>query len=369
MKIYIAKYYCAILVVIVYCLTMFSGFSQSKLSDGLKIESNYHQGIILPEFGLLTPIEEDYRRSVEFSLFKQSSVKNYWQQLYNYPEQGLSFYYTSLGHNKVLGQMIGVDYFFRITFLDKNRFKVFNQTGIGLNYVNKRFDEIKNPLNTAISSHYNAHFNLRFGTCYKLSNKYDFNFGVSFDHISNANFSHPNIGVNSVSLFTGMAYDFGSSFEQKSFVVPDHERKINAEIITEIGGWHLDEPKDKYYIIPALTAEFTHETFRLIHFGLGADLIYDETIGVEFEKQGIEFNNSENYLLGVHLSQSLAYNKFRFVTQEGYYLIMPEELVKKQFYHRILFKYYLNTHVSLHLAFKSYLQDLKYVSIGVGYKI
>jgi len=342
---------------------------QTDFSKGLKLDVNYHQGIILPEFGLLTPIEEDYRRSIEFSLLKQTSGKNYWQQIYNYPEQGLSIYYTSLGHNQVLGQLVGLDYFFRIYFIDKNRFKLFNQTGFGVNYVNRTFDEIENPFNTAISSHFNVHFNFRVGSSYYITNKNALNFGFSFNHISNANFSHPNIGVNSISLFSGITHDFGTSKEKESFIIPVHHRKLNFEILTDIGWKHLDQPTDKYYIITSLTTELTHEAFRLIHFGVGTDLFYDETIDLEFKKQGKESNAYDNYLIGIHLSQSIVYNKFRFIAQEGYYLRTPKELNKKMFYHRVIFKYFIKSEVSVQLTFNSYLQDLKYVAIGLGYKL
>ncbi|PCI96120.1 MAG: hypothetical protein COB15_11385 [Flavobacteriales bacterium] len=369
MKGFITKYACLVFFLFAQYVLVNSLNAQTKFSDGLKIESNYHQGNIIPEFGLLDPIEEDYRRSIEFNLFKKGRNDNYWAQIYNYPEHGLSFFYTSLGHDEVLGRAIGIDYFFRINFFEIKNLKIFNQTGFGINYVNRKLDSISNPYNIAISSYFNFHFNLRLGGTYYLAENYGINIGLSFDHISNANLSHPNIGVNSISLFGGVVYDVGSNREKELFLIPAHQSKTTIDLITELGWMHLDKPRDKYYFTPSISLDLSHETFRLIHFGIGTDFFYDETIKVDYENQSKDFQSFNSLLGGIHLSQSIVYDKFRFILQEGYYLVLPEELDKQKQYHRVLFKYYLKQNISTHLSFKTYLQDLKYVSLGFGYKI
>ena len=164
-------------------------YGQTKIKDGVTLNLNYHQGVILPEFDLLKYIDEDNTRTIEVALGKRTLGKNNGQHLYNYPAFGVSFYYTSLGHKKVLGSILGLDYFVKANLIEKNKFAFFGQSAIGLNYLSKIQDPIDNPLNTSMGSHFNFHFNLRFGVNLSGSKRLAISLGPSFDHFSNANLS------------------------------------------------------------------------------------------------------------------------------------------------------------------------------------
>ena len=99
-------------------------FGQNKFTDNLFINSNYAIGYILPEYQFLNYVVSDYARSYELSFTKETSGKNEWEQLYNFPGYGLRFLYSDLGSPEILGKLYGLYPYFNITFLNLKKFKI-----------------------------------------------------------------------------------------------------------------------------------------------------------------------------------------------------------------------------------------------------
>ena len=350
------------------CTNLSDLLAQSKLKDGWNLNINYHNGAIIPEFDLLDNIEEDNTNTFEISLSKRSIGKKVGQQLYNYPENGVSIYYSSLGHQEVLGSILGVDYFFKAYFIEKNRFSFYGQSGIGINYLSKIQDPIDNPLNTAMSSHINFHFNFRFGMKISVLEKLSINLGPSFDHFSNANLKYPNRGINAVAVVGGVTYHFGKEIEKPEKKVGVFERKTAVELMTNFGFKHVKNPIDTYRSTPSILLELNNTTFRFLSLGIGTELRYDASVKPYLESEGIAYNSIFSYQAGIYISQAFVYEKFNFVLQEGWFFLLAEELDEKNFYNRILFKYHIRPKLSLHLSLTAHLQELKYVGVGIGYK-
>ena len=85
--------------------------SQSKFTDNSNIMVNFHSGYSLPEYKFISALTEDYIRSLEICFTKIGYGKNIWQQYYNYPEQGLSLLYSTLGNNDIFGKELALTYF------------------------------------------------------------------------------------------------------------------------------------------------------------------------------------------------------------------------------------------------------------------
>ncbi len=350
------------------CFIAIDLHAQFHLKDGLNLNFNYHQGIIIPEFDLLTHIEEDNTQTFEVSLSKRTLGKNNGQHLYNYPEFGASFYYTSLGHHRVLGSIVGLDYFIKVNLAEKNKLSFYGQTGIGMNYLSKIQDPVDNPLNTSMGSHFGFHFNLRFGTTLFLSKKLAINLGPSFDHFSNANIKFPNRGINAVAFFGGMTYHFGEEIEkpEKGFIA--YERKTNIEVITNFGFKHVTFPTDTYHGTPSLLIELNNNTLQFLRLGVGAEIVYDASVKPKLEFKGVTYKNIYSYQSGIYISQAFVYEKFNFVLQEGWHFLLAKELGRENLYNRVLFKYHFHPKFSTHISLTGHLQNLEYVGVGVGYK-
>src|SRR3989338_779740 len=175
--------------------------SQGKFSDNLKVIVNYLQGFGLPEYSALNYAFNDYARGLDVAVVKERSGKDMYERLYNYPENGVAFFYLTLGNKDILGEAIGVNYLFRLNIVEHKRFRLYNRMVIGLAYLTKKHHFTDNPMNVVIGSHINIHYNCRFGASYRITDRIELDAGASFDHFSNGNTAEPNIGLNYLTFY------------------------------------------------------------------------------------------------------------------------------------------------------------------------
>ena len=82
----------------------------------------------------------------------------------------------------------------------------------------------------------------------------------------------------------------------------------------------------------------------------------------------IEFKDVDAFLLGVHFNQTLNYDRFSFTLQEGFYLNRDHEIDDIVMYNRVIFNYYLSKKISLIMALRTYLHDLRYLEPGITFR-
>ncbi len=343
--------------------------SQNKFSDNLKFSGNYHCGVNIPEYSFFTYISDSYVQSADLCLIKETSGKNLWEDLYNYPEHGLSVFFTTLGNNKIFGQELSCNYFFKLNFIYTARFRLYSRFGTGMGYVNRTFDAQSNYLNVAIGSHFNIHFNARVGAEWKVSKRFDAGFGVSFDHLSNANSTPVNLGINSATLFAGMSCVLGQRTEKISVYREKHVPENAMEVVSLLGGKVIRNSSigSKYFGVLGLSLEMRRSFFRGVHFGFGADVSYDTSIETARLSEGKTYRPYQSWQTGIHLSQSFVYNRFSVTIQEGFYVGLQNTIYHKAMYNRGIIKYQVSDHFSVRLTMRSHLHILDFPEIGFGY--
>ncbi|MBL4708060.1 MAG: acyloxyacyl hydrolase [Flavobacteriales bacterium] len=350
------------------CLSL-SGLAQSDFFNNTAVNVGFHQGALLPEYQFINYLSQDYTRSFDLSFVKETTGNNSWEQIYNYPSFGFSFFYSTLGNDDVFGQEYAFTPFFRINLLNRPKFKIYNQTGLGFGYVTKKFDLVDNYQNVAVGSHGNFHFNVRIGTKIQLFQNASLLAGVSLDHFSNANTSEPNLGLNYLSYFFGLEIPLGKKDELLKNELPPKEKVIQNELIYSFGGKHSRSLSSKYYFTSSLSFEKRKSFFRALHLGIGADLFYDTSIKNQLEGNSETFKSYYKFQTGLHISQSIIYDKFSFTLQEGIYLGLTERVEKYVMYNRGIIKYWVTDQFSVRLSMKSHLHILDYPEIGIGIKL
>lgn len=344
--------------------------AQEKFSDNLKVQANYHYGFVLPEYTFVSHVVDRPVQSLDVSFMKERTGRDAYERLYNYPEQGVAFFFTSLGNKDVFGHAFALNYFFRINMVDRKRFKMYNRMGIGLGYLTKVHHLYDDPtaMNVAIGSHVNIHFNCRFGARYQFSNKMNANLGVSFDHYSNANTSEPNIGINLLTGYVGMSYLLGKALERDESELPEYQRKWSFETFMSVGGKHTRAFSNRYYFTASTSTQAVYELFRGFHLGAGADIFFDGSTKSQLTDAELSYSPEQSFQTGVHISQIIAYRNFRFALQEGFYIGLGDPVNHKRMYNRGVLQYYINKQWSVRLAMKSHLHILDYPELGVGFK-
>jgi len=345
-------------------------FGQARFSDNLKISGNYHFGVNLPEYDFFTYLTEDFVQSADLCIVKETSGKNIWEDLYNYPEHGMSLFYTTLGNNAVYGQELSLNYFFKLNAIRTNRFKLYNRLGFGLGYVNRKFDAQSNYLNVAIGSHFNIHFNARLGAEFIINKKLEAGFGISFDHLSNANTSATNLGINTTTLFAGMSYMLRERTEKVKVEKTKHKPSNKLEIVSLIGGKVIRNSSfvSSYYGVFGISVEGFRDIFRGFHIGVGTDIFYDTSIKTSLTSIGEPYQGFMSWQTGIHVSQSIVYNRFSVTIQEGFYVGLRNHIYDKVMYNRGIIKYRITDHFTVRLTMKSHLHILDFPEFGFGYR-
>lgn len=343
--------------------------AQTSYTDNLHLTADYHRGYVLPEYKYSLFIAKKYVHSASLSLTKKTTGKNDWEQLYHYPEFGFTVFFSTLGNQEVNGSELALFPYFNLPVYSRKRFCIFNRTGIGIGYVTRKFDLDNNYQNIAVGSHFNMHFNNRFGLSFRVMDKIDLEAGISFDHFSNANMQEPNLGLNYVTSFLGAGYRLGESSTRQKHELQPHKKDSWFELVLSIGGKHTRAFQSTFFYTFSVSAEYKWEPFRVFRAGIGADLFYDSSTETEMEALNLtHYEKSDNFRTGIHLSEEIVYNRFSIIIQEGIYLVLTDRVNQNIMYNRGIVKYRIREHFFIGISMKSHLHILDYPEIGFGYR-
>ena len=117
---------------LLFCLTAFYLVNaQSTLRDNLSMRLDAHYGFILPEYSNFNLLINKPSSGFEFSIEKKTTGKTFWEQVYKYPEFGLTFFFITLGNKDVLGNELAIYPYVKTFLIRKERFQLINQFGLG----------------------------------------------------------------------------------------------------------------------------------------------------------------------------------------------------------------------------------------------
>jgi hypothetical protein len=333
------------------------------------VTAYYHFGYVLPEYSNFLYIVNKPVQGLSVNFSKKTRGSNDWETIYNYPEYGFSFYYSTLGNNDIHGREFAINPFFRMNIISRHQFNFFNETAFGLGYITKTFSE-KNYLNIAVGSHLNLHFALKFGANYKIADKLQLNAGIGFDHFSNANTRNPNLGINWVSSFAGVSYALGTETPTQDNGLTPHSRSFQYELIYSFGGKKSRGvlQSDLFYT-SSLTFEGKWAVTRAIRLGVGADLFYDPSAKSEMAAlDKFNYKTSNDFRTGIHFSQEFVYSRLSLILQEGFYFGLTDAVNNNVMYNRGIVRFQIKKWMFIQLAMKSHLNILDYPELGLGMK-
>jgi hypothetical protein len=341
---------------------------KSKLKD-LRFQSEYQYGYILPEYSNLNYLIDAPVQAFNFSVIKQSIGKTEWEELYKYPQFGLSFFYTTLGNDEVHGREWAIYPFFRFNLIQYKRFSWFLQTGIGFGRVSKKFDLVDNYLNITTGSKNNIHYNLKSGFEFKISDLLRINAGVGLDHFSNGNTKEPNLGLNSLTSIIGFSIQPYKSSEKIKNEFSKHEVRNRPELSVRFGGKRARALASQYFNTATVSFAVHRNIYRAFHLGVGIDGFYDSSTETEMiaAKSG-PYKSSNDFQTGISISQSIVYNKLRVIFQEGIYVGLAYKVKRHPIYTRGTVSYQITDPLAVSISMKSHLHVLDYPEIGINYR-
>jgi len=340
--------------------------------------------------------------ALELRLGWQSTGRQMWQQLHNYPVYGLGVFAGSMGESdldSIMGTPSALYFFFGAPWARFGRFTFMTDLAIGLSYDFNPYDREDNPANVAIGSRVNLYFNFNALLMYQLSQRLDLTLGYNLIHFSNGRTYTPQTGLNLGGLNLGAKYNFNPVKNYTKYTRPDYQPPIRPEFIkdpkpeferygelqfTVAGGTVLTEPgevkdsdgvpdstglQNRYYT-STISLEYAYLVARKVKLDLGLDGFYDgslENFINDQAPQDVGFGGK--VMLGTHIGMQYRIERFAFYYALGAYLY-KETHTRGSWYMRAGGRIGLTDDLDIHVALKTRNGGIAdWIEWGMAYKL
>ncbi|MDQ3191628.1 MAG: acyloxyacyl hydrolase, partial [Bacteroidota bacterium] len=327
-----------------------------------------HYGFIMVHRDNMSHLVKGHPMMVELSISKPTFGKSQWEQVYNFPELGVSFLYAGLENKKQLGPVYAIFPYinFKLNQSDFCNFRL--RIGSGIGYFPVTFDVLNNHKNLAISSHLNGAVNFLFLNRIRLTNKMSLENGIAFTHFSNGAYKMPNLGINIVTVNSGLSLLIGDATKTptKGLLLP-HSKSLDYGIIGTVGIKALEAEGKKYPV-------YTFRTFidKSISYkssvGAGLDLGYNTSIIDRLVYDNIIVTKKTSIIQpGVNLAYTVKINNLSLFINKGIYLNRID-VRSGIFYHRLGIRYKFNNRLIANVSLKTHFGIADHFEYGLGYK-
>jgi hypothetical protein len=361
--------------IIIFCFSFFISFSQEKAATYLDVQlfrGNVYKHT--DDIGhLITRHPDGFMLSYNWKTFG----KKEWQQVYNYPEYGISYHYLDF-KNRYLGvnQAIGVHYNFYF-FNRQLMLRISQGIGMTSNPYDKENNNKNNAFGTKIMD--NNYFLLQ----YKKENIFDkigFQAGFMLTHFSNGRFKAPNSGINTFAFNVGLNYNFAEKQEFIKDSLPSKETykgkiKYNIAFRTGISEGPVPHLGQRQFYHIGLYAD--KRIGRKSALQLGTDVFfsrylqdYIKFVSVAFEPTHDSYTKADTDYkrVGLFIGHELFINKFSIETQLGYYVYKPFNY-ETDIYQRVGVKYYIYKNIFSGVGLKTHGGRAEAIEATIGIRL
>lgn len=338
--------------------------------------SNYNYNFELSS-GLAQIIKHHPDMSYVVNKYPNLNIKYGFQSLidkrYNFPEYGFAYTTGNLQNKDLLGNMHAFYGYISAYKIKNNNFKLAYTTSLGIGYFTKCFDSESNVNNIVIGSKINVYVGFSVQTEYRLYKKVYGLVNIGLVHSSNGSFKQPNLGLNFVSLNTGIKYRFKekpiiSTKNNDNNDISDsiEKKKKGIQLVYAAGVKEIQPPTGQKFFVSNLSIFFYKQKNFKRRFGAGFDFMYNEALYKQFT-DSVNLKIKHASRIGVFLSHEYIINKFTVVTQLGTYLYTISKPLWPV-YTRIGLRYNITKTVSASVSLKSHMGVADYIEWGIGYR-
>jgi len=363
-------------IVFLFCFPFLLSFSQEKAST--YFDAQLFRGTIYKHkediSHLITGHPDGFLLSYNWKTFG----KKEWQQVYNYPDYGVSYHYLDF-KNQFLGvnHAFGVHYNF---YFFKRHLMLRVSQGIGI--TSNPYDKQNNNKNNAFGTRLmdNNYFLLQ----YKKENiidKIGIQAGFMLTHFSNGRFKSPNSGINTFTFNVGLNYNFNDKAQE--FIVDSlpsktnfKERiKYNIAFRTGISEGPVPHLGQRQFYHIGLYAD--KRIGRKSAIQLGTDVFFSRYLLDYIKFVSVAFpENSSSYTaadtdyrrVGLFVGHELFISNLSIETQLGYYVYKPFKY-ESDLYQRIGAKYYIYKNIFTGVGLKTHGGRAEAIEATIGVRL
>ena len=370
---------------ILFCLLtllLMGNAAEAQLSHrNYEIEARAHYGFMYFQNDQYHSALGRYRRhtpAFEFSLHRNTYGEHRWEVLHNYPSIGLTFYYSGFGNDSIsaeLGRVFALYPFINFPFSPNENSRLSFKFGVGLSYLTNKFDPKENFHNYAIGSHIDAAINLSFEYRQRLFNRLHWVTSFGLTHFSNGSTKIPNMGINVLSVATGLSWylappkaqidkklrprNYIFEFDGKQHFVTDYQYTVGFKDISQEYGTH------QYFLVHDLAANFMFQLSEIHRLGLCLELVYDNSDKIIKPEWDIYLKP------GLMVTYEILFDRLSFIFNLGMRNNVPlnSKIFGILIYQKMAARYYFTENLFATIAFTTYDIKADLISVGVGYHI
>jgi len=347
------------------------GKAQDSVRCGSWVSVNAHYGFIMPAYKSSTYyLLKGHCPGFEIDYLLKMPSERQWVCTYHYPEIGYAFFFSGLGNPNELGNMYGI-YPFVNFHLNRNcKERLYFRMGIGIGYLPITFDQQTNHKNEMIGAHINAMVNMRLTYHFYLSDNMRIETGLGATHCSDGSFKTPNLGINLLTLNTGLSYCFNNKKMLPATFDMDtsFHKHYSNELFIGFGASETEPPGGCKYGAVTVTYDIYHVISRKSKLGLGTDMYYNGA-NIARMKPDVNLTPVQNFQMGIKGSYELCVGKFAMPLEQGFYLYNKSKFNGNNFeYNRIGVRYYATKHLAASITLLTHYASADYIEWGAGYR-
>jgi hypothetical protein len=349
-------------------------FSQSQ-SDAYYLDVQGFRGNIFRHTQEVSHLATGHPDGFLVSINKKSSGKKEWQQVYGYPDYGISFQAIDFKNN-YLGKNYAIGLHYNFYFLKRHLlFRVSQGIGFTTNPYNK---ETNNKNNAFGSKFLDNNYILLQYQKQNLLGPIGFQTGFMLTHFSNARFKAPNSGINSYSFTLGLNYNFIKSKSIIKDSLPNSKSfaekiKYNLAFRTGISEAPVVGIGQRQFYHIGLYADKRFNRKSAIQ--LGTDVFFSRYLKDYIQFSSVAFPdkkpvdpNTDYKRIGVFVGHELFINKLSIETQFGYYVYKPFKY-DIDIYQRLVLKYYINKKLFTGIGLKTHKAKAEAAELTLGIRL
>ncbi len=336
-----------------------------------------------------TGVPVDYYQSARLEFGWHTNGSANWHQVFNNPSYGVGLYGANFFNTAEIGTPSAIYGFFDWPFKRYAHSAISAEFGFGIAYDWQPFDPDSNPYNLVIGAGRSVYIDVGLKYTYKISQHLDISGQISFSHFSNGSTQQPNAGINLLAPRINLAYNFQD--ERPKFIKRElPEFKAKYELTTSItygsksqvykvinppsNSTKFDSLKRESFDVFAFIATLNKQISYNSKIGLGAEVEYDPSLGVQYEytngvKKIIDSETSDKIRIGVFGQYSLVINRLEGLIGMGYYLMGETAGSIKKMYQRLGAKYFIFNNFSAGLNLRFYdFSRADNMEFNIGYR-
>ncbi len=346
-----------------------AGFSQ-QAEKPLIITPTFHYGFIIAHHSDMEYLTQGHVTISEICFSRPTHGENYWNQLFKFPEPGLSLCFFDLGNPKNLGNLFSICPYMDFPFNKGVHTRICFRAGGGLSYLTKPFDPVTNYKDIAIGSHVNGFMNFRLTVKQEISKRLRLDFGVGMSHCSNGAMKQPNLGLNMPTVDLGIGYSLYNCPERKpmdSLPVCNRNRFFAFGIAGALSQISPAGGKDFGAVIlsGSVYRRWNHKNL----WNVGLEIFYNEANYQEIFRTDHTVQRVQYIQPAAKIGYALCAGRMSMPMEIGFYFYDKVSGETVPMYERIGLRYQVNDRILLGSTLKVYFARAEFFEWGITYRL